>query len=282
MPSSLTPTTRRRTSRSRSSIRSRPRPAGREGAAGRAEASSREHRDHVRARRGVREAEEIHGRRSRLPAGVDSRPGKRGGAQLPGLHARRPRRAPRRVGRLLEKALEIEPDNGSYLDSIGWAYFNENKLDLAEANLRRAAEQLKTNSVIQAHFGEVLFKAGRYERGHRGVEPRVDRRRRRDRSRRARQENPHRETKNQKVMRPLVLAAAVATAACGPPLLKLPTGAGSPIEKFARVHRLGAGDGCVPVHSHADGGGCRQRIGGRPSSARPPVGRRGGSRLSAP
>jgi len=63
----------------------------------------------------------------------------------------------------LKKALEIEPDNGSYLDSIGWAYFKQNKLDLAEANLRRAAEQLKTNSVIQAHFGEVLFKVGRYD-----------------------------------------------------------------------------------------------------------------------
>jgi tetratricopeptide (TPR) repeat protein len=63
----------------------------------------------------------------------------------------------------LKKALEIEPDNGSYLDSIGWAYFKQNKLDLAEANLRRAAEQLKTNSVIQSHFGEVLFKVGRYD-----------------------------------------------------------------------------------------------------------------------
>ena len=63
----------------------------------------------------------------------------------------------------LKKALEIEPDNGSYLDSIGWAYFKQNKLDLAESNLRRAAEQLKANSVIQDHFGEVLFKAGHYD-----------------------------------------------------------------------------------------------------------------------
>jgi tetratricopeptide (TPR) repeat protein len=63
----------------------------------------------------------------------------------------------------LKKALELEPDNGSYLDSIGWAYFKQNKLDLAESNLRRAADQLKANSVIQAHFGDVLFKIGRYD-----------------------------------------------------------------------------------------------------------------------
>jgi tetratricopeptide (TPR) repeat protein len=63
----------------------------------------------------------------------------------------------------IKRALEIEPDNGSYLDSIGWAYFKDGKLDLALENLQRAAEQLKDNSVIQDHYGEVLFKLGRYD-----------------------------------------------------------------------------------------------------------------------
>lgn len=63
----------------------------------------------------------------------------------------------------LKKALQIEPENPSYLDSLGWAYFKSDKLDLAETNLRRAADQLKTNSVIQEHFGQVLFKLGRYD-----------------------------------------------------------------------------------------------------------------------
>jgi tetratricopeptide (TPR) repeat protein len=63
----------------------------------------------------------------------------------------------------LKKALQIEPENGSFLDSLGWAYFKSDKLDLAEDNLRRAADQLKTNSVIQEHYGEVLFKLGRYD-----------------------------------------------------------------------------------------------------------------------
>ncbi len=63
----------------------------------------------------------------------------------------------------LKKALQIEPDNGSYLDSLGWAYFKADKLYLAEENLKRAASQLKTNSVIQEHYGQVLFKLGRYD-----------------------------------------------------------------------------------------------------------------------
>jgi tetratricopeptide (TPR) repeat protein len=63
----------------------------------------------------------------------------------------------------LKKALQIDPGNGSFLDSLGWAYFKSDKLDLAEDNLRRAADQLRTNSVIQDHYGEVLFKLGRYD-----------------------------------------------------------------------------------------------------------------------
>jgi tetratricopeptide (TPR) repeat protein len=63
----------------------------------------------------------------------------------------------------LKKALDIDPDNGSYLDSLGWAYFKANKLELAADNLKRAADQLKTNSVIQDHYGELLFKLSRYD-----------------------------------------------------------------------------------------------------------------------
>jgi tetratricopeptide (TPR) repeat protein len=64
---------------------------------------------------------------------------------------------------LLKRALTIEPDNGSYLDSIGWAYFKMGDLKQAEENLRRAAEQLTTNSVVQDHYGDLLFKIGRID-----------------------------------------------------------------------------------------------------------------------
>lgn len=63
----------------------------------------------------------------------------------------------------LKRAVQKEPYNGSYLDSLGWAYYKANKLDLAEINLRRAADQLRGNSVVQDHFGDLLFKLGRYD-----------------------------------------------------------------------------------------------------------------------
>jgi tetratricopeptide (TPR) repeat protein len=63
----------------------------------------------------------------------------------------------------IKRALQVDPYNGAYLDSLGWAYFRQNKLDLAETNLARAAEQQVRDSAIQDHFGDVLFKLGRYE-----------------------------------------------------------------------------------------------------------------------
>jgi len=64
---------------------------------------------------------------------------------------------------LLKKALALEPANGSYLDSLGWAYYKADKLSLAVDSLQRAADQLKANSVIQDHYGDVLFKLSRYD-----------------------------------------------------------------------------------------------------------------------
>ena len=60
-------------------------------------------------------------------------PEQRRRAQLSRLHAGRARRAARRVGRISSSGRwQIEPDNGSYLDSLGWAYFKDGQLDLAD------------------------------------------------------------------------------------------------------------------------------------------------------
>jgi tetratricopeptide (TPR) repeat protein len=63
----------------------------------------------------------------------------------------------------IKRALAIDPDNGSYLDSIGWAYFKDGKLDLALDHLKRAADMLGTNSVVQDHYADLLFRLGRYD-----------------------------------------------------------------------------------------------------------------------
>ncbi|MBI2834502.1 MAG: tetratricopeptide repeat protein [Acidobacteria bacterium] len=62
----------------------------------------------------------------------------------------------------VQRALEIDPHNGAYLDSLGWAYFKLRQWDLAEPSLREASEQLTMNSVVQDHFGDLMFELGRY------------------------------------------------------------------------------------------------------------------------
>jgi tetratricopeptide (TPR) repeat protein len=64
---------------------------------------------------------------------------------------------------LIQRALKIDPDNGSYLDSLGWAYFKSGKFDLAAEHLKRAADQLVTNSVVQDHYGDALARLGQYD-----------------------------------------------------------------------------------------------------------------------
>jgi tetratricopeptide (TPR) repeat protein len=63
---------------------------------------------------------------------------------------------------LLQRALKIEPGNPSYLDSLGWAYFQQGRLDLADAPLSEAADKLKDNSVVQDHLGDLRFKQRRF------------------------------------------------------------------------------------------------------------------------
>ena len=93
----------------------------------------------------------------------------------------------------LKKALQVEPENPSYLDSLGWAYFKADKLDLAETNLKRAADQLKTNSGHPGALRPGAVQAGTLRRGDRRLDARARRRRRLDRQGGRRQEDQGRE-----------------------------------------------------------------------------------------
>jgi tetratricopeptide (TPR) repeat protein len=62
---------------------------------------------------------------------------------------------------LIQRALQIEPDNASFLDSLGWTYVQQGKLDLADSPLTTAATKLPKNSVIQDHLGDLRQKQNR-------------------------------------------------------------------------------------------------------------------------
>jgi tetratricopeptide (TPR) repeat protein len=62
---------------------------------------------------------------------------------------------------LVRKALVVEPENGAFLDSLGWALYRKGDLGEAEKYLGQAAARLPRNSEVQDHFGDVLAKRGR-------------------------------------------------------------------------------------------------------------------------
>jgi tetratricopeptide (TPR) repeat protein len=62
------------------------------------------------------------------------------------------------------KAVEIEPHNGAYLDSLGWVYFKLNQLDLAETNLLLALRLSDSDPTIYEHLGDLYSKLKQYDR----------------------------------------------------------------------------------------------------------------------
>ena len=63
----------------------------------------------------------------------------------------------------IKKAVELDPYNGAYLDSLGWAYFKLDHLALAERYLRQAVRLNDADATIHEHLGDVYYKLGQYE-----------------------------------------------------------------------------------------------------------------------
>jgi tetratricopeptide (TPR) repeat protein len=57
---------------------------------------------------------------------------------------------------LCRKAVNQQPRNGAYLDSLGWAYFKAGKTETAKSFLRQALEALPGNKDIARHMKAVL------------------------------------------------------------------------------------------------------------------------------
>jgi tetratricopeptide (TPR) repeat protein len=64
---------------------------------------------------------------------------------------------------LVKKALDLDPQNYNYIDSLGWVYFKLGNYDQAEENLRRAADKAPTDATIQDHLGELYARTNRFK-----------------------------------------------------------------------------------------------------------------------
>jgi tetratricopeptide (TPR) repeat protein len=62
---------------------------------------------------------------------------------------------------LIKRALAQEPNNAAYQDSLGWAYFKQDRLPEAEEMLRQAATHESHDPTILSHLGDLYAKMGK-------------------------------------------------------------------------------------------------------------------------
>src|ERR1039457_4727685 len=61
----------------------------------------------------------------------------------------------------IKRAVDLDPANGAYLDSLGWAYFRLGKYEQAEDNLMKASKKIKPDPTVHDHLGDLYQKPGR-------------------------------------------------------------------------------------------------------------------------
>ena len=65
--------------------------------------------------------------------------------------------------KLIEKAVSYEPNNGAFIDSLGWIYYKLGKYDQALVELQKAVELIKDDAVVFEHLGDVYDKLGKVD-----------------------------------------------------------------------------------------------------------------------
>jgi Flp pilus assembly protein TadD len=63
--------------------------------------------------------------------------------------------------KMIQQAVDLEPQNGAYLDSLGWVYFKSGQYQEAEENLRKAIERMNSDPTVHDHLGELYEKTGK-------------------------------------------------------------------------------------------------------------------------
>lgn len=62
---------------------------------------------------------------------------------------------------MIKKAVELKPDDGYIVDSLGWAYFRLGRFDDAVTELERAVQLKAGDATINDHLGDAYWRVGR-------------------------------------------------------------------------------------------------------------------------
>ncbi len=62
-------------------------------------------------------------------------------------------------GDLIKRAVEADPDNGAYLDSLGWYYYRTNQFEQATVQLTKAVQKTEPEDpTVYEHLGDAYSK----------------------------------------------------------------------------------------------------------------------------
>jgi len=64
---------------------------------------------------------------------------------------------------MIQKAVRVDPDNGAYVDSLGWVFFQLGRHEEALTHLRRAAQLVPGDGTVLEHLGDALLAVGQVE-----------------------------------------------------------------------------------------------------------------------
>jgi tetratricopeptide (TPR) repeat protein len=69
------------------------------------------------------------------------------------------------AGALIRRALDVRPNTPAYLDSLGWWHFRKGQFDDAHSHIRKALEQIPREeaSEVYDHLGDILEKLSRHK-----------------------------------------------------------------------------------------------------------------------
>lgn len=61
---------------------------------------------------------------------------------------------------MVRRAVRLDPDNGAYVDSLGWGYFRQGRFSDAVALLERADRLVRGDATVLEHLGDARLAAG--------------------------------------------------------------------------------------------------------------------------
>jgi Flp pilus assembly protein TadD len=67
---------------------------------------------------------------------------------------------------MLQRAVELRPNDGYIVDSLGWANYKLGRIEEAVKQLERAIDLKPSDPVINDHLGDAYWRAGRKLEAH--------------------------------------------------------------------------------------------------------------------